>query len=226
MPDRSAPDNWKALARHVQDRRRVLGIPSQKAAADLAGIHLNTWSRLETGNSISRNSLVRVAHALEWPPGRPWLILCGEDPGDDDPEPVPPGDMAEYAAAVRRRRRDQGLSQQELADLAGVSRGTIRNVEAGHAPPYPRTVDMIEDALTRPREASEPLGGDAQLPGLKATARAVARRIATLEAEAVAHDRNGNKQQALYAAHTAAYLRSFLAEFIGPLWLTWAQEDA
>ena len=62
-------------------------------------------------------------------------------------------------------------------------------------------------------------------PGLKATTRTLARRIDDLEQAVVTHGRNGDRMQALYAAHTAAYLRRFLAEFIGPAWHQWAAGD-
>lgn len=43
-------------------------------------------------------------------------------------------------------------------------------------------------------------------------------RIAELEQEIVTQSRLGNQQEALYAAHTAAYLRQLLVELIGPTW--------
>lgn len=60
-------------------------------------------------------------------------------------------------------------------------------------------------------------------PGLQLATRAIAQSIADLEAEVVQHTHCGGAcQKALYAAHTAAYLRAFLAEFIGPTWHQWA----
>ncbi len=46
--------------------------------------------------------------------------------------PVALRSVAELGAAIRDRRRALGLSQQELAERAGVSRQWIVGVEAGH----------------------------------------------------------------------------------------------
>ncbi|TDD54552.1 XRE family transcriptional regulator [Nonomuraea terrae] len=53
-----------------------------------------------------------------------------------------------FPVSVRRRRRDRGLTQQQLADLADVSRGTIRNIEGGMEP-YAGTVARVENAFAR-----------------------------------------------------------------------------
>lgn len=53
-----------------------------------------------------------------------------------------------YAVSVRRRRNERGMTQQQLADLADVSRGTVRNIEGGQVP-YAGTVSRIEDAFAR-----------------------------------------------------------------------------
>lgn len=63
------------------------------------------------------------------------------------------------------------------------------------------------------------------VPGLKATTRVVAERIAQLEADVVLHHRERAHLAALHAAYTAMYLRQFLAEFVGPTWHVWAQTD-
>lgn len=58
-----------------------------------------------------------------------------------------------FAVLVRRRRRERGLTQQQLADLAGVSRGTIRNIEGGMVP-YASTTAQIDGAFDRFDESS------------------------------------------------------------------------
>ncbi|MER7131324.1 helix-turn-helix domain-containing protein [Streptosporangium saharense] len=73
-PEESS-SRWHVLAEAVKDRRRALGIPTQKAAADLAGFSLNTWQRLESGKQISLTSLSAVAAALQWAPSYPTAIL-------------------------------------------------------------------------------------------------------------------------------------------------------
>jgi DNA-binding XRE family transcriptional regulator len=53
------------------------------------------------------------------------------------------------ARKIIEQRRALGLSQQELARLAGVRQETISRLESGKHSPTIRTVDKIEDALTR-----------------------------------------------------------------------------
>lgn len=48
---------------------------------------------------------------------------------------------------VRAARQGFGLSQAELADLAGVSLMTVRNFEAGRGRATPTTKGNIQDAL-------------------------------------------------------------------------------
>ena len=48
---------------------------------------------------------------------------------------------------VRRMRREKGLSQQELADLAGVGQDSISAIETGKHEPHPRTLRKLAEAL-------------------------------------------------------------------------------
>lgn len=48
---------------------------------------------------------------------------------------------------VRRMRREKGLSQQELADLAGVGQDSISAIETGKHEPHPRTLRKLAKAL-------------------------------------------------------------------------------
>ena len=56
-----------------------------------------------------------------------------------------------------RNRKGAGLSQQQLADLAGVRQETLSRIETGKQTACPRTVDKImraiEAARRRPRSA-------------------------------------------------------------------------
>lgn len=52
------------------------------------------------------------------------------------------------AVSVRRRRLARGLTQGQLADLAGVGRGTVRRIELGEAT-YPQTAFLVETAFSR-----------------------------------------------------------------------------
>ncbi len=49
---------------------------------------------------------------------------------------------------LRELRLDRGLSQQELADMTGVSRDSISKMETGARPkPYPSTMRRLAGAL-------------------------------------------------------------------------------
>jgi transcriptional regulator with XRE-family HTH domain len=53
-----------------------------------------------------------------------------------------------FAAMLRRHRAAAGLSQEELAERAGVSRRGISDLERGvHQAPYPATVRRLAEAL-------------------------------------------------------------------------------
>jgi len=49
---------------------------------------------------------------------------------------------------LRELRLDQGLSQEELHEMTGVSRDTISKMETGDRPnPHPRTLRKLAEAL-------------------------------------------------------------------------------
>src|SRR3954454_23999729 len=53
-----------------------------------------------------------------------------------------------FGARLRRAREAAGLSQEELAERAGVSPNTVGDLERGeHRRPYPATVRALADAL-------------------------------------------------------------------------------
>jgi transcriptional regulator with XRE-family HTH domain len=52
--------------------------------------------------------------------------------------------------AVRRRRRQLGITQQEAADRAQLSLRAWNQIERGHREGRDRTIAMIEEALTLP----------------------------------------------------------------------------
>ena len=48
---------------------------------------------------------------------------------------------------LRAARRRWGLTQRELAALAGTGAGTVADLESGRRGAYPRTIRRIADAL-------------------------------------------------------------------------------
>jgi tetratricopeptide (TPR) repeat protein/DNA-binding XRE family transcriptional regulator len=74
------------------------------------------------------------------------------------------GDGTSFGTRLAARRRSAGLTQQELADRAGLSVRTISNLELGRArSPHPGTVHRLADALG--------LRGDSQAAFLAAAGR-------------------------------------------------------
>jgi putative molybdopterin biosynthesis protein len=59
------------------------------------------------------------------------------------------------------RRTVAGLSQAELAALAGISREAIRLIELGHSTPRPRTALALAAALGFPSSDLWEMEGDA-----------------------------------------------------------------
>ena len=59
-------------------------------------------------------------------------------------------DPKAVASAIRRLRNEQGLTQSQLAEAAGLADETVSRVEGGREPPNLRTALRIADALGRP----------------------------------------------------------------------------
>ena len=58
-----------------------------------------------------------------------------------------PGGLAGFGAALARARAAAGLTQEQLAEVSGVSVRSINHLEHGRRRPYPRTVCLLADAL-------------------------------------------------------------------------------
>lgn len=66
------------------------------------------------------------------------------------------------SSQVRRLRKDRGLSQAQLAELAGVEQGTISKIEVGSRRGDPETLERIAKALSvSVEELGEPAPRDA-----------------------------------------------------------------
>jgi transcriptional regulator with XRE-family HTH domain len=61
-----------------------------------------------------------------------------------------PNINARFGAAVRRQRRQLGLSQEALAELADINRSYLGEVERGQVTPSLETIDKIARALRKP----------------------------------------------------------------------------
>lgn len=55
--------------------------------------------------------------------------------------------MSDFGSAIRARRKELGLTQQALGDLAGVTREQISKLEGGGVSPMFDTIDRILSAL-------------------------------------------------------------------------------
>lgn len=82
-----------------------------------------------------------------------------------------PQSWARLGHALRTTREHRGLTQQEVADLAGVSARSVRDAEAGVVPkarmPYTisriaAAIDWPEGAITAVLDGEAPPGGDWQ----------------------------------------------------------------
>lgn len=65
---------------------------------------------------------------------------------------------------IRDRRRRRGMTQQELAESAGVSLGMVSNLERGRTTAQPANLHAILAALDLPAEPNEALDSDTQPP--------------------------------------------------------------
>ncbi|TMS00116.1 helix-turn-helix domain-containing protein [Nonomuraea basaltis] len=84
-----------------------------------------------------------------------------------------------YGEQLRQRRRDARLTQEQLADLAGIAKTTLRNAEAGRNMPRPQhaaAIDAVLDGV---------VSGDMKLPEDVERERTVREEIA-LQLEAAA----------------------------------------
>ena len=61
-----------------------------------------------------------------------------------------------FQAWLKRTRKEQGLTQEALAGLAGCSTDYLKKIEAGRRQPTRQVVDALLDALQIPTEARQP----------------------------------------------------------------------
>ena len=103
--------------------------------------------------------------------GRGWYAEGVAGSGSHDARPAGHDDVP-FGALLRRLRQDAGLTQEELADGAGLSARAISSLERGERKhPYPHTARSLADALGLPDDERASLlaavpgrGGATQAP--------------------------------------------------------------
>ncbi|KAF0647118.1 MULTISPECIES: helix-turn-helix domain-containing protein [Streptomyces] len=104
--------DWARLGRAIKARREQLGLTTQQALADAAGVTRQTVQSLESGKPRSRMpaTVAAVEKALQWDPGEASRILT---------EPSSP--VEKYAegmpSRVRRELSDGEVVDTEVLDL-------------------------------------------------------------------------------------------------------------
>ena len=83
-----------------------------------------------------------VDKADEWEPPLPAPLPDGNFPAIEY-------SIASLARKILRNRRRLGLSQEELARLAGIRQGFLNRIERAIVSPSSRTIDKIDKALTK-----------------------------------------------------------------------------
>ena len=124
----------------IRERRTALIPPvGQSELAEIADVSRNTISNLERGETaVSLKVKKRIQEALS------RLESSSEAPGD-------------FGVEIKEARTAMDLTQGALATAAGVSRGTIRNLEEGLTEATRSTRAQITAALAR-------LGADVSAP--------------------------------------------------------------
>ncbi|MEV0012716.1 helix-turn-helix transcriptional regulator [Streptomyces sp. NPDC047973] len=121
------------------------------------------------------------------------------------------------AERLRTKREARSWSCEQLAVMAGITAGTIRNAEAGTSRPSPRVVRALAAALGCPVDELAPLQGAVTLRGLRArqglTQRDVgmAVGVSTGMVSKVENGRHGVKSVSRWAAVYGVSIRRWTA---------------
>jgi transcriptional regulator with XRE-family HTH domain len=162
--------NWRRLATAVRQRRRVLGLLSLTAFAEVSGLSRRTISDLERAqrDNFDEATLGHLEAALGWANGSVQQILAGGEPIEVAIEGRAQSTAARrLAGAVARRRGALGLSRSQLAAAAGLPLRTINAVEQANVilKPKPRarlaaaldwSDDDVATILRTPERAEHP----------------------------------------------------------------------
>lgn len=76
--------DWKRLGRAIKAQREHLGLTTQQALADAAGVTRQTVQSLESGTDRSRMpaTISAIEQALKWEPGEAARLLAGDPPSE------------------------------------------------------------------------------------------------------------------------------------------------
>jgi DNA-binding XRE family transcriptional regulator len=101
--------DWKRLGRAIKAQREHLGLTTQQALADAAGVTRQTVQSLESGTDRSRMpaTIAAVEEALKWEPGEAARLLAGD---------VSSGSSAQRFAEGMPMRIAQELSDGQVVD--------------------------------------------------------------------------------------------------------------
>lgn len=100
--------DWKRLGRAIKAQREHLGLTTQQALADAAGVTRQTVQSLESGTERSRMpaTISAIENALKWEPGEAARLLTDE----------PVSDTGRHFAEGMPMRIAQELSDGQVVD--------------------------------------------------------------------------------------------------------------
>lgn len=139
---------WLATRFHAE-HRAVLDRLNESGAVRLGcfAVEMNLW---KIGASPAAPQFTVVVEPREWPVPVPE----GPENGTAGTDAAHPRSSGE--SPLRARRKLAGLSMNELAAAAGVSRGYLSRIEVGRCPGTPETLAAIARALAAAEERHNP----------------------------------------------------------------------
>jgi transcriptional regulator with XRE-family HTH domain len=170
----SADPDFVELGELIRDRRLDMGL-TQKQLATVASVSPQYLSDMERGQATNVPLYTHVARKLdayfEGPmPTRPSQATLEEVIGDIPAVPTSARTPEEIAAALLERRLELGLTQQQVAQAAGLNKETISKMERGERRSENVTLRAVARALRvdmphtikRNPEAAEPTEDDVE----------------------------------------------------------------
>jgi transcriptional regulator with XRE-family HTH domain len=120
----------REASQRIRHERARLGW-SLRTASKKAKFSVSTWQRLEKGEEVEYNSLVKAVIALGWPSTVADDLMRGEEPQSARPlEPADEGDVDEVVEAILRSTKITA-DQRDLLIVA--YRGAVLRTAQGRA---------------------------------------------------------------------------------------------